>query len=68
MWSNPSWQETYIKQAIKAFDISQERLNYALVVKSINQAHLWGGGNLAKIQIENCMRGLNGQILSRTVV
>ena len=68
MWFNPTWQDLYIKKAMETFNLSPERLNYALVVKSINQAHLWPGSPLANIQIEHCIRGLNGQIINSNII
>lgn len=67
MWSNPEWQNLYVKKAMEAFNINKDRLNYALVVKSINQASLWTGSPLAKIQVEHCIRGLNDKIISLNV-
>lgn len=74
MWFNPIWQNEYVKKAMEVFSLSEERLSFALVVKSINQADLWSHGGeksgyyLSKIQIENCIRGLNGEIIRPNVI
>jgi len=60
MWNNLTWQNSYIKKVKSKFNISNRRLRYALVIKSINQAHLWRGSpELARIQVNNCVRAIN---------
>lgn len=68
MWANPTWQNLYVKKAMEAFNISEARIRYALLVKSINQALLWPDTDLGKIQVEHCRRALNSEIISSHVV
>lgn len=68
MWSNQTWQNEYARRTMKAFNISHERLASALVVKSINQASIWPNSQLEQIQIQHCIRGLNGHIITSNVV
>ncbi len=66
MWKNPKWQNLYLETFIKQFKVSEARIRYALLVKSINQAFLWGhgGGNpLAQIQIQNCRIALGRELI-----
>lgn len=64
MWANSSWQNVYVKKAIDTFGISMERLSFALLIKSINQAHLWRGSpELARRQVEHSIRAIDGQII-----
>lgn len=63
MWANSPWQDAYIKKISKKFNISKDRLKFALLVKSINQAHMWRGNHeLSRLQVNNSIRALDGLI------
>jgi len=63
MWANLSWQDAYVKEISKKFNISKDRLRFALLVKSINQAHMWRGvQELSRLQVNNSIRALDGLI------
>lgn len=63
MWANLPWQEAYVKKISKNFNISKDRMRFALLVKSINQAHLWRGAHeLSRLQVNNSIRALDGLI------
>lgn len=63
MWANSPWQKAYINKIREKFDISMDRMRFALLVKSINQAHMWRGAQeLSRIQVNHSIRALNGQI------
>ncbi len=63
MWANIPWQDAYVNKISKNFSIDKDRLRFALLVKSINQAHMWRGHQeLARIQVNHSIRALDGQI------
>lgn len=60
MWRNKAWQDDFLNKAKIKFNLRDEQIQQALLIKSFNQAYFWGGSpELARRQIEHFIFALD---------
>ena len=58
MWGNPDFQKKFIHSASQRFNLTEEKLQAAILIKSLEQALIWPD-DLANIQIDTFVKVLD---------